>query len=350
MKTTSTVQEPSAEPRHLKPVAVVGIGSYAPEKVLTNHDLEAMVDTTDEWIVTRTGVKARHIAAEGVATSDLGTEAARRALANAGVEAKDVDLIITATTTPDMMFPCTAALIQHKIGAPRSFCFDLEAACSGFIYGLEVGRQFVASGTVRTALVIGAEKMSSVVDWKDRTTCVLFGDGAAAAVLQPAATGRGIMASALGSDGSLGELLKIPAGGSRHPASEETLRERMHFIRMSGREVFKNAVTNMCRTSIEALQRCGLTAKDVTWAVPHQANLRIISALAEKLGVPMDHVVVNLEEYGNTSSASIGLALDEAVRAGRVKPGDVILLTAFGAGLTWGSMVLEWGGPAAARP
>ena len=334
-----TLVVPAPLPR---PVRIAGTGAYAPERVLTNRDLEKMVHTTDEWIVTRTGMRERHIAADDQAASDLGAEAARRALADAGLRADDVQMIVAATITPDHPFPNTGCMIQHKIGARNAFCMGLEAACSGFVYGVETARHFIASGAIETALIVGAEKMSALLDWRDRSTCVLFGDGAGAAVLRPAHRGRGLIASALGSDGSLGELLFVPAGGSRRPASPETVAAGEHYLRMNGREVYKHAVTNMVRAARAALHRAGLTVGDVRWFIPHQANLRIIGAIAERLGAPMDRFVINVERYGNTSGASVPIALDEASRDGRLRNGDIVMMLVFGGGFTWGATLLEW--------
>jgi len=331
----------SAAPTTIRPVAIAGTGSYAPARVMTNHELEKLVQTSDEWIRTRTGMIERRIAAPEEATSDLAAEAARRALAAAGVAPEAVQLLIVATITPDLPFPNTGCLVQHKIGAKNAMCFSLEAACSGFAYALETARQFVATGAVDTALVIGAEKMSSILDWQDRGTCVLFGDGAGAAVLRQA-RGRGILTSVLGADGSLSDLLMVPAGGSRMPTTEETVRQRLHYLKMNGREVFKHAVTTMSRAAKEALHRVGLTAADIRWIIPHQANMRIIQAISERLDVPLDRFIVNVQKYGNTSGASVGLALDEAVRDGRIRPGDRLLFVVFGGGFTWGVTILEW--------
>ncbi len=328
----------------LRRVSITGTGSYVPEQILTNKDLEKIVDTTDEWIVSRTGMKERRIAGPGQATSDLAAEAARRALADAGVEPDKVDMIVVATITPDLPFPNTACLVQHKIGAGKAFCMSIEAACSGFVFAIETARHYVASGAVETALVIGAEKMSAILDWKDRSTCVLFGDGAGAAVLQAREATRGIISTVLGSDGSLSELLLVPAGGSRLPTSAETLAQRLHYLRMSGREVFKHAVTNMCRAGRQALERAGMEPADVKWVIPHQANMRIIQAISDRFHVPMDRFVINVERYGNTSGASVGIALDEAVRDGRIRKGDVVMFIVFGGGFTWGAMLLEWHG------
>lgn len=323
-------------------VAIVGTGSYVPDKVLTNAELEKMVETTDEWIITRSGIRERRIAAPGQATSDLATEAALRALESAQVKAEDLDLIIVGTVTPDMVFPNTACFVQTRIGAKRATCFDIEAACSGFLYAVETARQFLLAGSIKTALVIGAEKLSSVTDWQDRATCVLFGDGAGAVVLQAVEGDRGILASVTGSDGSLNELLNIPGGGSRHPTSHETIDQRLHYMKMVGREVFKHAVRNMGEAATRALQQCGLSVKDVACVIPHQANMRIVEAIRERLGLPPEAFFVNLDRYGNTSAASVPLALDEAVRAGRIKRGDVVVLVAFGGGFTWGATVMRW--------
>ncbi|HPA16561.1 MAG TPA: beta-ketoacyl-ACP synthase III [Verrucomicrobiae bacterium] len=323
-------------------VHIAGIGSYAPERVLTNQELEKMVDTTDEWILTRSGIRERHIAAPGQATSDLGVEAARAALADAGLAAGDVDLILVATASPDMLFPSTACQLQHKLGARKVAAFDLSAACSGFIYALEVGRQFVASGTHDTVLVVGADKLSAITDWTDRATCVLFGDAAGAAVLRHEPGRRGILSTHLGADGSQKEILNVPAGGSAMPATEQTVRDKMHFIRMSGREVFKLAVNAMLSAARGAVEKSGLALSDINCVIPHQANMRIIEAISDRLKVGMDRFHVNLQHYGNTSAASIPVALAEAVRMGKVKRGDNVLLVAFGGGLTWGSAVIHW--------
>lgn len=301
-----------------------------------------MVDTTDDWIVTRTGMKERRLAGDDEATSDMAAAAARRALTDAGVLATEVDLLIVATITPDLPFPNTGCLVQSQIGATNAACMSLEAACSGFVYALEVGRQFIATGSAQIVLVIGAEKMSSILDWKDRSTCVLFGDGAGAAVLQATDAPRGILTSVLGSDGTLSDLLRVPAGGSRQPTSEETVKNRLHFLKMNGREVYKHAVKNMTRAARTALARSGLEAREIRWVIPHQANRRIITAIADRMDVPMDRFIVNVEKYGNTSGASVGIALDEAARDQRLQKGDLVLLLVFGGGFTWGAMILEW--------
>lgn len=326
----------------VRTVSITGTGSYAPERVLTNADLEKMVDTTEEWIVSRTGMQKRHIAADGETTSDMGAEAAKKAIEDAGLTAADVDLIVAPTITPDMPWPNTGCLIQHKLGAVNAFCMGLEAACSGFVYGIETARNYVATGAVETALVVAAEKMSSILDWEDRGTCVLFGDGAGAAVLQANDKGCGIMGTVMGSDGSLSNLLMVPAGGSRMPTSEKTIKERLHYLKMNGRETYRHAVTEMTEAAQAVLSRCGMTVDDVDWLIPHQANMRIIQAVAQRLGVPLERFVINIEEYGNTSGATIGLALDEAVKDGRIKQHDNVLLVAFGGGFTWGALVMEW--------
>lgn len=342
MKTAAPpMSAPAAAGRQLRSVSIAGIGSYAPERVLTNKDLEKMVDTTEDWILTRSGIRERRIAADGQSTSDLAVEAARVALAGAGLEPSAVDLIIVATASPDMLFPSTACHVQHKLGARKVPAFDLSAACSGFLYALDVGRQFVANGAYETVLVIGADKLSAFTNWQDRGTCVLFGDAAGAVVLRHQPGHRGILSTLLGADGSQTEILKLPAGGSVMPASEETVRDRMHSIQMSGREVFKFAVTAMISAAREALKRSGLGIEDITCVIPHQANMRIIEAIADRLGLGMDRLFVNLQNYGNTSAASIPVALAEAMQTGRLKPGDRVLLVAFGGGLTWASAVVE---------
>lgn len=322
--------------------SIMGVGSYLPERILTNADLERMVDTTDEWITTRTGIRERRIAATDEATSDLAAHAARRALESAGVSAAQVDLIIVATITPDMLFPSVACLVQQKIGALRAAAFDVGAACSGFIYALELGRQFIANHTHDTVLVIGAEKLSSIIDWADRNTCVLFGDGAGAVLLQNRPHSHGLLATCMGSDGRKADLLTMPAGGSRIPATPDSVASRLHFLRMDGRETFKNAVVAMCTAAQQVLDRCDLTIDQIDCILPHQANRRIIEAVGERLGASMDQVFVNVDRYGNTSAASVAIALDEAVRCGRIQRGNLLLMLVFGAGLTWGSAIIEW--------
>ncbi|MCX8090986.1 MAG: ketoacyl-ACP synthase III [Verrucomicrobiae bacterium] len=345
MSSTPTAKFKNPRARHnflARTVSVTGIGSYVPARVLTNHDLEKMVDTTDEWILTRTGIRERRIADGNEFTSDLGAKAARRALKAAGVEPEQVDLIVVATCTPDMPFPSTACLIQEKIGAHRAAGFDMEAACAGFLYALEVGQQFIMSRTFETVLVIGAEKISSITNWRDRNTCVLFGDGAGAAVLQHRPHSHGLLTVVLGADGSKADLLKLPAGGSRCPASLETVQSGKHFLHMEGRETFKHAVQAMTAAAMEALRRCDLDVSQVKCIIPHQANRRIIDAVGERLGARPDQVFVNLDRYGNTSAASVAIALDEAVASGRIQRGDLVLLVAFGSGFTWAAAVIEW--------
>jgi 3-oxoacyl-[acyl-carrier-protein] synthase-3 len=325
-------------------VIIAGVGSYAPQRILTNDDLAKMVDTSDEWIRTRSGIRERHIAAEDEATSDLAIKAANAALLDANVKAEDIDLLIVATCTPDYPLPATACVVQHKLGVPpHATCFDISAACTGFLYATEIAYGQLLTNRYKCALVIGAEKLSSIVDWKDRTTCVLFGDGAGAAVLKKVdQPGIGIIGSDLGADGEMMELLYTPAGGSRCPTSPLTLEAGGHFLHMKGKEVFKNAVRVMETVAREMVEQHHLTFDQITLVIPHQANYRIIESLAGSLGVPMDRVYVNLDRFGNTSAASIPLALDEARRAGRIKPGDYTLLVAFGAGLTYGSTLIRW--------
>jgi 3-oxoacyl-[acyl-carrier-protein] synthase III len=322
--------------------AVAGVGAYVPEKVLTNADLEKMVDTTDEWITSRTGIQERRIACEGEFTSDMAAKAALRALADAKVKGEDVDLIIVATITPDMLFPSTACLVQQKIGARKAAAFDIEAACSGFIYGLEIAQQFIMSHTYDTVVVIGAEKLSSIIDWKDRNTCVLFGDGAGAAVLRSTGRTHGLLTACMGADGTKGDLLSMPAGGSRQPATLDSVNARLHYLRMDGKETFKSAVNAMYTAAMEALRRCEIDITQIKLVIPHQANRRIIDAVGERLGATPEQVFINLHKYGNTSAASVAIALDEAVQSGRIQRGDLILLVVFGAGLTWGAAVIEW--------
>jgi len=322
-------------------VAFVGIGSYLPERILTNAELEKMVDTTSEWIVSRSGIRERRIAREDQATSDLAAEAAKRALAQAALKPEEIDLIIVATLSPDMPFPNTACFVQKLIGAKNATCIGLEAACSGFLFAVDAASQYLLTGRFKTALVIGAEKLSSVTDWQDRTTCVLFGDGAGAVVLQARDSGEGILSTVTGSDGTLNALLNIPGGGSRNPVSAQTIEKRMHFMKMEGKEVFKHAVRAMGEAARKALVKAGLTIADVACVVPHQANMRIVEAIRDRFGVGPEKFFINLDKYGNMSAASIPVALDEAVREGRIKKGDNIVLVAFGGGFTWGAMVVK---------
>lgn len=331
-------------PKQFGRVGIIGIGSYVPERVLTNADLEKMVDTSDEWITTRTGIKERRIAAPEESTSDLAVQAAKRALAQAGIKAADLDLIIVGTNTPDMAFPATACIVQDKLQAVNAGAFDLAAGCSGFVYAMTTGAQFIASGLMKRVLVIGAECLSRITDWEDRNTCVLFGDAAGAAVLAEVPEGEGILAVKLAAEGVGADLLQQPAGGSRQPATLETVEKRLHYLKMNGREVFKFAVRVMEEGAATVMREAGLKESDVDLFVPHQANLRIIEHAAKKLGIPMEKVAVNINNYGNTSTATIPLALDEAVKAGRVKRGDHVVMVAFGAGLTWAAMALKWTG------
>lgn len=324
-------------------VRIEGVGSFAPEQVVTNFDLEARLDTSDEWIRTRTGIEARHIAAHDVPTSELAAEAALKALDDAGRKPEDVDLIIVATISPDEPFPNTASHVQRRIGAVNAACFGLEAACTGFVYGLEVGANMVRGGNFKCVLVIGAEKMSSIVDWSDRTTCVLFGDGAGAALLVPCPVEEdALISSKLKSDGRHTQILHTPAGGSALPITNELLEEHANFLKMEGQSVFKLAVTSMVKVCKEVLKNADLTLDQVKWIVPHQANTRIINAVGKGLGAAAEQVYVNVNRYGNTSSASVPIALDEIVKGDLVKRGDYILLVAFGGGLTWGASLLKW--------
>ena len=326
-------------------VVIRGTGSYAPTKVVTNHDLSKTLDTSDEWIVTRTGIRERHISGRHEDPSDMAAAAGKAALAAAGLTPADLDAIIVATMTPDFPCPSPACVVQLKLGAPKCMAFDLSAACSGFIYGLEVASSLIRSGVHRNILLIGAERLSSILNWKDRSTCVLFGDGAGAVVLsRDSGKHESILGIRTGADGEDAELLYQHAGGSRHPATADSVAHGQHFLRMNGREVFKHAVLVMEKASVELLRDHGFTAADVDCVIPHQANRRIIETMAERLEVPLDRFFINLDRYGNTSAASIPLALDEAARAGHLRPGSLILLVAFGAGLTWGAALIRWGG------
>jgi 3-oxoacyl-[acyl-carrier-protein] synthase-3 len=322
--------------------SISGVGSYVPSRIITNADLEEIVETSDEWITSRTGIKARRVAGADEFTSDLAAHAATRAMKKAGVKADQIDLIIVATITPDMPFPSTACLVQQKIGAHRAAAFDIEAACSGFIYALEIGQQFIMSRTYNTVLVIGAEKLSSIVDWTDRNTCVLFGDGAGAAILQNRPNAHGLLTACMGADGQKADLLSMPGGGSRCPASTESVAAGLHYLRMDGKETFRNAVQAMNTAAQESLRRCELDISQIKCIIPHQANRRIIDAVSERIGARPDQVFVNLDKYGNTSAASVAIALDEAVELRNIQRGDLILLVVFGAGLTWGAAVIEW--------
>ncbi len=321
---------------------VVSTGSYVPEKILTNFDLEKMVDTSDEWIIERTGINQRRIADDDQAASDLAYEASKAALEYAGLKPKDLDLIIVATVTGDMPLPATACILQHKLGAKKAAAFDVNAACSGFIYGLSIGDKFIRSGSHKRVLVVGTEILSKFTDWSDRTTCVLFGDGAGAVILERTEEDRGIIETRIHSDGSMWDLLHTPGGGSKNPPSQETIRKRYHYIKMKGNETFKVAVRTLEDLVVATLKRNKLEPSKISLLIPHQANRRIIQATAKRLNLPMEKVVMNLNRYGNTSAASIPIALDEAFRANRIKKDDYILLEAFGGGLTWGSALIKW--------
>jgi len=320
---------------------IVGLGMYAPPKKLTNHDLEKMVQTNDAWITERTGIKSRRIAELGAANSDLGLLAAQKALADAGTRADEIDLIVVGTCTPDMPLPSTACFLQMKLGARNAFAMDVNAACSGFLYSLSVADALIRVGRARKALVIGSEILSSVTDYTDRATCILFGDGAGAAVLAECPDGDGILSCHLHSDGNLWELIHCPGGGTVNPLTPDLISRRMIYIRMMGNETFKHAVTKMGEVALKALSQNGYGIEDVALFIPHQANLRIVGAIGKRLGVPPERIFVNLERYGNTSSASIAIALAEAKAQGRIRPGDLVLLVAFGAGLTWGSVLVR---------
>jgi 3-oxoacyl-[acyl-carrier-protein] synthase-3 len=325
-----------------KKVKIAATGFYAPEKILTNADLEKMVDTTDEWIVTRTGIKERHIASESQATSDLCLEAARRALRNGNYHVKDIDLIIVATSTPDTIFPSTACWLQHGLQADHVAAFDISAGCTGFLYGLIMAESLILGGTSRRILLVGAELLTKITNWKDRSTCVLFGDAAGACVLEESKDASGILSHYWKADGSLAGLLYQPAGGSRMPASEKTVAEDLHYLQMKGNEVFKHAVKKMGEAALEALKRAGLKKEDIDWFIPHQANNRIIDATGERLKVPAEKVYVNIQRYGNVSVASIPISLHELYEAGKLKKGSIVLMDAFGAGFTWGAVVYRW--------
>jgi 3-oxoacyl-[acyl-carrier-protein] synthase III len=322
--------------------AITAVGHYVPEKILTNADLEKMVDTNDEWIRTRTGIRERHILEHG-ATSDLAVHAARRVLKNRGISAEEIDLIIVATITPDMMLPATACVVQEKIGAKRAWGFDLNAACSGFLYAVSVGARFIETGVHSKVLIIGADKMSSITDYTDRNTCVLFGDAAGAVLLEPEENKEyGILDQCLYSDGSGGTSLHMKAGGSLKPATHETVDKKMHYVFQDGKSVFKSAVVGMADVSEEIMKRNHLNSSDIAWLVPHQANLRIVDATAQRMGVESSKVMINIDRYGNTTAATIPLCLSEWWQAGKLKRGQNIVLAAFGAGYTWGAMLIKW--------
>lgn len=322
--------------------SILGTGSYLPERIMTNAELEKMVDTNDEWIRTRTGIQERRIAGPSETTSDMAAAAARVALENAGIDAQEISMIICATVTPDMFFPNTACFVQAKIGATQAVCFDVSAACSGFLYAMEIARQFIASEQSKTILVIGADKLSTIVNWEDRNTCVLFGDGAGAAILRHRQGGRGIITTSMGSDGTMNNILYTPGGGSAAPTTLENVSQKLATIHMNGRETYKQAVKSMVESSLQALKQADLTIDQITCIIPHQANLRIIEAIATRLNVSLNHFHLNLDRYGNTSAAAVAIALDEAARTRNLKHGDFILLVVFGGGLTWAASVVEW--------
>ena len=323
-------------------VSIIGTGSYVPERILSNADLEAMVETTDQWIVERTGIRERRIAREGEFSSHLAAAAAREAIQNAGITVADIDLILVATITPDNFFPSTSCHVQRLLGAENAACFDVNAACSGFLYAVEIGRQFITNHTYDTVLVIGADKLSSIVNWQDRNTCVLFGDGAGAAVLQSREGSQGIMDTFMGSDGNFGEILHMPGGGCAIPITKDNVDLKLNTLHMNGRETFKQAVNSMMKAAQTVLAQSGLTTEDLKCIIPHQANIRIIEAMASRLNVPMTKFHMNLDKYGNTSAAAVAIALDEANRMGRFQVGDYILLVVFGGGLTYASSVVQW--------
>lgn len=324
-----------------KRIGIVGLGMCVPKRVVTNADLEQMVDTTDEWIRSRTGIRERRIADPGVATSDLAYDAAKEAIKRAGLQPKDIDLIIVGTASPDMLFPSTACFLQHRLGARSAVGFDLAAACSGSVFSLITAQQYLQTGRFRRALVIGAEVLSSFIDWTDRQTCVLFGDGAGAAVLTPVSKG-GILATDMGCDGSAADLLCIPGGGSRRPPSHASVDQRLHYLKMNGGEIFKLAVRHMADSAHAVAKAARVKPEDIDCLIPHQANIRIVQAVAKFAKLPMEKVYVNLDRYGNTSAASNLIALYEAVQEGRIAAGHHVVLVAFGAGLTWGSVLLQW--------
>jgi 3-oxoacyl-[acyl-carrier-protein] synthase-3 len=338
-------RQPRSSPRTDKPqrtVSIIGTGSYVPEKVLTNADLSRMVDTSDEWITTRTGIKERRVAAKDEYTSDMAAKAALKAIEQAKISPAEIDLILVATATPDMLFPATACFVQKKIGATKAACLDISAACAGFLFGVEIAQQFITSHTYDTVLVIGADKLTSITNWTDRNTCVLFGDGAGAAILRHRDGSHGVISTHIGSDGQFTDILFMPGGGSRCPITAENVGRNLNTIHMLGKEVYKQAVTVMLSSAQKVLKQSGLSIQDIACVIPHQANLRIIEGIADRLGIPLDRFYVNLDRYGNTSAAAVAIALDEANRTGRIKAGDYVLMVVFGGGLTWASTVIEW--------
>ena len=320
---------------------IIGIGSYLPDRVITNTELEKTVDTTNEWIMARTGISTRRTAESHISSSDLGFEAAKIAIENANLEPKDIDMIISVSSSPDYTFPATACIIQDKLKATNAAAFDIQAACTGFVYGLTTAFQYIMSGQFKNILVVGSEVLSKMIDWQDRNTCVLFGDGAGAVVVSQVETG-GVISTILGADGSGAKLLEVPAGGSREPASFETVKNRRHYIKMNGNEVFKFAVRVLEDCTRKVVKKANLNLSDIDFIIPHQANIRIIDAALKRLNFPKDRVMINLDKYGNMSSASIPVALHEALHTGRIKKGHKVVLVGFGAGLTWGAVLMDW--------
>ena len=338
-------RQPRSSPRSPKThrtVSIIGTGSYVPEKILTNEDLSRMVDTSDEWITTRTGIKQRRIAAKDEHTSDMAAKAALKAIEQAKISPAEIDLILVATATPDMLFPATACFVQKKIGATKAACLDISAACAGFLFGVEIAQQFITSHTYDTVLVIGADKLTAITNWSDRNTCILFGDGAGAAILRHRGGSHGVISTHIGSDGQYTDILFMPGGGSRCPITRENVDLNLQTIHMTGKEVYKHAVTAMLSAAEKALEQAGLRIEDIACVIPHQANMRIIEGIADRLGIPLEKFYVNLDRYGNTSAAAVAIALDEANRSGRIKPGDYVLMVVFGGGLTWAGTVIEW--------
>jgi len=337
---------PRSSPRSAKPqrtVSIIGTGSYVPERILTNEDLSKIVETDDEWITTRTGIKERRVAAADEYTSDMGAKAALAAIEQAGISAAEIDLILVATATPDMVFPATACFIQTKIGAKKAACLDISAACAGFLFAIEIAQQFITCHTYDTVLVIGAEKLTTITDWTERNTCVLFGDGAGAAILRHRDGGtHGLISTHIASDGDFADILWMPGGGTRHPITRENVDKHLQTIKMSGKDVYKQAIIAMIDAAKKALDKAGLTIDDIACVIPHQANIRIIEAIAGRLKIPVEKFFVNLDRYGNTSAAAVAIALDEANRSGRIKAGDYVLMVVFGGGLTWAGSVIEW--------
>ncbi|GAB4191420.1 MAG: ketoacyl-ACP synthase III [Simkaniaceae bacterium] len=330
---------PSKLSRKMK-ARIISTGSYLPKKILSNHDLEKMVDTSDDWITTRTGMKERRLAAADEFTSDMGCKAAERAIAKAGIDPEEIDFVLFATLTPDFVFPSTACLVQSRLGLINAAAIDIQAACSGYLYALSMAKSFIESGTYKNILIIASEKLSSIVDYEDRNTCVLFGDGAAAALVSSEGAGLAIDHIALGADGEQAELLILPAGGSRQPATTETVSKKMHFLQMEGKEVFKHAVRRMEAAAKASLEKMRIKGEDIRWMIPHQANIRIIEAIAKRFQIPMEQVFMTIHKYGNTSASSVGIALDELLQGNRVRNAEHLMLVAFGSGLTWGAGIL----------